>query len=128
MWGNPPFFIPDNCAIDVRNLSAASAWYKEKLRLHEVHDRDEDDSGRPFVDLSIEERNGAFLTLVELEPGAAHEKRHFIFYAKRIEKAHEWLAGRGVVVEPPTTDSGGNHFFRFYDLEGNAIEVCIEPG
>jgi len=28
----------------------------------------------------------------------------------------------------PTADSGGNRFFRFHDLEGNKIEVCVEPG
>jgi hypothetical protein len=50
-----------------------------------------------------------------------------IFFAKNLEKAHEWLAGRGVAVEPTTTDSGGNRLFRFQDLEGNTIEVCVEP-
>jgi hypothetical protein len=28
----------------------------------------------------------------------------------------------------PTADSGGNRFFRFANLEGNKIEVCVEPG
>jgi hypothetical protein len=53
MWGGPPFFIPDNCTVDVRNLAAAREWYKEKLGLREAHDRTEDDSGRPFADLCI---------------------------------------------------------------------------
>jgi hypothetical protein len=33
MSGGPPFWIPDNYAIDVRNLAAARDRYKEKLGL-----------------------------------------------------------------------------------------------
>ena len=127
MWGKPPFVIADNCAVDVRNMAAARAWYKEKLGLHEARNHREDDSGRPFVDLHISNED-TFLSLVELEPGASVENRHVIFFAKNLEKAHRWLAGRGVSVEPTTSDSGGNRFFRLQDLEGNSIEVCVEPG
>jgi len=62
--------------------------------------------------------------------GARHihtERQHVIFYAKNLEKAHQWLIHRGVAAQPVTADSGGNRFFRFEDLEGNAIEVCVEP-
>jgi catechol 2,3-dioxygenase-like lactoylglutathione lyase family enzyme len=128
MWGGPPFSIPDNCAVDVRNLAAAREWYKEKLGLREARDRTQDDSGRPFADLCISKGDGTFVSLVELEPGATPGKQHAIFYAKKLEKAHEWLAQRGVTVESMAVDSGGNRFFRFQDLEGNAIEVCVEPG
>ena len=31
MFGKPPFFIPDTGAVDVWNLAAARAWYREKL-------------------------------------------------------------------------------------------------
>lgn len=126
MWGKPPFSIADNCAVDVRNLSAAREWYKDKLALRESHGRREDDSGRPFTDLHVPHAD-TLVSLVELPPGAPAEKRHVVFYAKNLEKTYQWLAGRGVAVESPTTDSGGNRFFRFYDLEGNAIEVCVEP-
>lgn len=128
MWGGPPFVIPDNCAVDVRNLNAARDWYKEKLALQESRDRGEDDSGRPFADLCISKRDATFISLVELEPGASPEKLHVILFAGKLEKAHEWLAERGVAVEPITTDSGGNRLFRFQDLDGNRIEVCVEPG
>jgi catechol 2,3-dioxygenase-like lactoylglutathione lyase family enzyme len=127
MWGKPPFSISDNCAVDVRNLAEARAWYKEKLELREANNDREDDSGRPFADLCVS-NDATFISLVELEPGGAQEHRHVIFYAKNLEKAHEWIAARGVAVAPTTTDSGGNRFFRFQDLEGNTIEVCIEPG
>jgi catechol 2,3-dioxygenase-like lactoylglutathione lyase family enzyme len=127
MWGSPPFHIPDSCVVDVRDLAAARVWYKEKLGLQESHVRREDDSGRPFVDLCLSKHDEACLVLVELKPGTSPEKRHNIFYAKKLEKAREWLAERGLPVEAIETDSGGNRLFRFYDLDGNAIEVCVEP-
>jgi catechol 2,3-dioxygenase-like lactoylglutathione lyase family enzyme len=126
MWGKPPFTIADNCAVDVRNLRVACEWYKEKLELREAQNDREEDSGRLFADLHAS-NDDTFLSLVELEPGASVENRHVVFYAKNLEKAHEWLAARGVPVSPTMTDSGGNRFFRFQDLEGNTIEVCIEP-
>lgn len=126
MWGKPPFFISDNCAVDVRNLVAAREWYKEKLGLCEAKTNREEDSGRPFADLHTS-NEGTFISLVELQPGAPPENRHVIFFTKDLDKAHQWFAGRGVAVEPMATDFGGNRFFRFHDLEGNAIEVCVEP-
>ena len=126
MWGKPPFTIAENCAVDVRNLGVARLWYKEKLGLHEAHNNREDDSGRPFTDLQIS-NDDSFLSLVELDPGTSAAKRHVIFFARNLEKAHQWLAGRAVAVEPITSDSGGNRLFRFQDLEGNNIEVCVEP-
>ena len=46
----------------------------------------------------------------------------------RKAKARQWLIERGVSVEAVVSDPGGNRFFRLHDLEGNAIEVCAEPG
>jgi len=126
MWGKPPFSIADNCAVDVRNLAAACDWYKEKLGFHEADTDREEDSGRPFKDLCLSS-DDTFLSLVELEPGAFPERQHVIFYAKNLQKAYQWLTGRGVAVQPATADSGGNRFFKFPDLDGNAIEVCVEP-
>lgn len=127
MWGKPPYTIAENCAVDVRSVAAAREWYKEKLGLRDADNDREEDSGRPFVDLRISDDN-TFLSLVELEPGASVENRHVIFFTGNLEKAHGWLAARGVPVEPPATDSGGNRFFRFQDLDANTIEVCVEPG
>ena len=126
MWGSPPFIIADNCAIDVRNLSAARQWYKDKLGLREAKQDREDDSGRLFVDLHASSTD-TFLTLVESPPGATPESNHVILFAKNLDRTHQWLQSRGVAVEQPTTDSGGNRLFNFHDLEGNKIEVSVEP-
>jgi catechol 2,3-dioxygenase-like lactoylglutathione lyase family enzyme len=126
MWGGPPFRISDNYAIDVREVAAARQWYKEKLGLREIHDRKADDSGRPFADVCISKESGV-CSLVELEPSAAPGRQHVVFYAKDLEKARKWLMDRGVATEGITSDGGGNHFFRFFDLDNSAIEVCVEP-
>jgi len=126
-WSKPPFSIPDNCAMDARNLAALHDWYEEKLGLRDADSEREEDSGRPFVDLHIP-NSEAFLSLVELPQGATAKNEHVIFFAKNLGKAHRWLTERGVLVEPITNDSAGNRFFRFHDLEGNTIEVCVEPG
>jgi predicted enzyme related to lactoylglutathione lyase len=94
--------------------------------LREASGKREDDSGRPFVDLRVS-NDDTSLTLVEQEAAASTQSEHVIFFAKNLEKTHQWLMERGVTVEAATSDSGGNRFFRFQDLEGNAIEVCVEP-
>jgi catechol 2,3-dioxygenase-like lactoylglutathione lyase family enzyme len=127
MWGSPPFTIAGDGVIDVRNLSAAHQWYKDKLGLREAKQNREDDSGRPFVDLHASSTD-TFLTLIELPPGATAEKNHVILFTKNLDKTHQWLQSRGVAVEQPTTDSGGNPLFNFHDLEGNKIEISVEPG
>lgn len=125
MWGGPPFWIADNCAVDVRSVAASREWYKEKLGLQEIHDRKQDDSDRPFADVCIS-KDGGVCSLVELGPGTAPSKQHVIFYTKNLEKAEQWLRSRGVATESIAADSGGNRFFRFFDLDNNAIEVCVE--
>ena len=49
-----------------------------------------------------------------------------VMFAKKLAEAHEYLSARGVHVGPIQSDSGGNQFFRFRDLEGNELEVCQE--
>jgi catechol-2,3-dioxygenase len=127
MWGKHPFWISDNCVIEVRNLGAARDWYKKTFGLREASGEREEDSGRPFVDLRVSNDDTA-LTLVELEATSSAQSEHAIFFTRNLEKAREWLIERGVTIEALASDSGGNRFFRFQDLEGNAIEVCVEPG
>ena len=126
MWGKHPFWISDNSVIEVRNLGAARDRYKKTFGLREASGEREDDSGRPFVDLRVSNDDTA-LTLVERAASPA-QSEHVIFFTKNLQKAREWLIERGVTVEALASDSGGNRFFRFQDLEGNAIEVCVEPG
>lgn len=125
--GETSVWISDNCVIEVRNLGAARDWYKKTFGLREASGEREEDSGRPFVDLRVSNDDTA-LTLVELEATSSAQSEHVIFFTRNLEKARKWLIERGVTVEALASDSGGNRFFRFQDLQGNAIEVCVEPG
>jgi len=126
MWGKPPWFISDNFGVAVRNLSRGRDWYKEKLGLHEAKTNREEDSGLPFVDLQIS-KGDSCITLVEAEPGSSAADTRPILFTKNLEKARQWFSDRGVAVGPMQGDSGGNQFFQFTDLDGNNIEVCVEP-
>jgi catechol 2,3-dioxygenase-like lactoylglutathione lyase family enzyme len=124
MFGSIPIHVADNFAVSVRNLSDAKKWYTGKLGLREMRTDRQDDSGLPFVDLHFS-GDDTFITLVEAGPEA--QPQHAIFFTKNLSKAHKWLAERNVPTEPLATDSGGNRFFVFRDLDGNSIEVCLEP-
>jgi len=115
--------------IGVKDMERAVGWYSENLGLsvwarrsdcNEVH------LGYPTAD------KRAMIPLVVLVPipdgrTEAAVGRHPILFTKKIEKRHGEFASRGVYVEPIQSDSGGNRFFRFQDLDGNLIEVCVEP-
>jgi hypothetical protein len=65
MWGKPPFPIPDNYAIDIRNLVALEMSIRKTSgcgrRISTV-------KKTPFTDLHVP-NNDAFLSLLELPPG-----------------------------------------------------------
>lgn len=52
---------------------------------------------------------------------------HPILFTNKIEAAHAEFAARAIHVKPIQSDSGGNRFFRFCDLDDNEIEGCLEP-
>lgn len=110
MWGKSPYFVTDNVAIAVRSLSLGKDWYREKLGLREIATDRVDDSGLPFVDMQLSKEQ-AVVTLIESESGKSVSGSRPILFTKTIEKAHDWLANRGVFVGPIQTDSGGNQFF-----------------
>jgi hypothetical protein len=99
---------------------------EEKLGFREAPDKREEDSGWPFVNLCIS-NDGLARTLLEREAGTPPTNGHVIFFAKNLEKARQWLVERQVSAESTTEDSGGNRLFRFFDLDENPVEVCVEP-
>jgi len=111
--------------VGVKDLDLAVAWYQEKLGLHLTPLKSEDFEG--FLAFAKNDETG--LALVVIPPGQtkATVEGHPILFTKRIEAAYEEIASKGISVQPIQSDSGGNRFFRFRDLEGNEIEVCVEP-
>jgi catechol 2,3-dioxygenase-like lactoylglutathione lyase family enzyme len=125
MWGRKNFYFGDNISVGVRDLDRAVDWYHDKLGLRLTSLKSEDFDAF----LSFGEKDEIGLALVVIPPGEtkANIEGHPILFTKRIEAAYEDFSSRGVSVEPIQSDSGGNRFFHFRDLEGNAIEVCREP-
>jgi catechol 2,3-dioxygenase-like lactoylglutathione lyase family enzyme len=125
MWSRKNFYFGDNISVGVKNLDQAVDWYQDKLGLQLSPLKSEDFNA--FLSLARNDEIG--LALVVIPPGAteANVQRHPILFTKRIEAAYEQFSSKGINVEPIQYDSGGNRFFRFRDLEGNAIEVCSEP-
>jgi catechol 2,3-dioxygenase-like lactoylglutathione lyase family enzyme len=125
MWCRKNFYFGDNISVGVRDLDAAIAWYLEKFELKLSPLKSEDFDA--FLTFAKKDETG--LALVVIPPGetAVNVPGHPILFTKTIEAAYEEFSSKGVNVEPIQSDSGGNQFFRFRDLEGNVIEVCHEP-
>jgi catechol 2,3-dioxygenase-like lactoylglutathione lyase family enzyme len=125
MWGRKNFYFGDNISVGVKDLDRAVAWYKDKLGLHLTPLKSEDFGA--FMSFAKNGEIGLALVLIPPSETKANVEGHPILFTKRIEAAHEEFSSKGINTEPIQSDSGGNRFFRFRDLEGNAIEVCHEP-
>jgi catechol 2,3-dioxygenase-like lactoylglutathione lyase family enzyme len=125
MFGSKKHFIlQDSVVVDVRDLAAAKKWYAEKLGLTYSSTDIPEDQGSMVLGYSAED---AYLYLVQTTGDARPNTRPGhppIMFSKKLPAAHEHLSSRGVAVGPIQSDSGGNRFFRFPDLDGNELEVC----
>jgi catechol 2,3-dioxygenase-like lactoylglutathione lyase family enzyme len=126
MWGKPPFEVGDGFVLEVSNLEASRRWYKETLGFRDAPEVAEDDSGRPFLALKISD-HGPYVSLLEKGLSDSVGDTRPIFFVGSLTKTRDWLTKRGVAVGPTEADSGGNQFFKIQDLDGNSIEVCVEP-
>jgi catechol 2,3-dioxygenase-like lactoylglutathione lyase family enzyme len=125
MWGAKTFYFGDNISIGVRDLDRAIAWYQEKLGLRLTPLKSEDFSA--FLAFAKDGDIGVALVAIPAGETGANVESHPILFTKKIEACREDFASRGIQVRPLQRDSGGNSFFQFSDLEGNIIEVCVEP-
>jgi len=125
MFGRRNFYFGDNISVGVRDVNRAVAWYQEKLGLRLTPFRSEDLDA--FLAFDKDDEIGLALVVIPEGETEANVEGHPILYTKRIEAAHQEFASKSVAVGPIQSDSGGNRFFRFQDLDGNEIEVCVEP-
>jgi catechol 2,3-dioxygenase-like lactoylglutathione lyase family enzyme len=125
MWFGRPFYFADDVAIGVRDLDAAVLWYKSKLGLLRNFARSHECDA--LLTFSLEDEPGVALVLIPPGESEAKVERHPIIFTKNIEASHKFFVSHGVLTGPIDSDSGGNRFFEFQDLEGNRIEVCTEP-
>lgn len=125
MWGRKNLYFGDNVSVGIRDLGRALAWYQEKLGLRLTPLTSEDFDA--FLGFSKDDEIGLALVAIPAGQTTVNVERHPILFTKRLEACREEFASRGIQVGPLQCDSGGNSFFQFQDVEGNIIEVCIEP-
>lgn len=127
MFWNKKIFSPtEGIAIGVINFEAARQWYKEKLGLSYSTSCAEAEEGSIVLGYSDDDLQVYLCEITGTERPDVRPGHPPILFAKKLEAAHEYLSSRGVDVGPVQSDSGGNQFFRFRDLEDNEVEVCEE--
>ncbi len=103
--------IADSMYIGVLDVTAASAWYVEKLGLQEVVSM-EDEEG--CISLAFSKKE---MTAITLGPrDRASDGNTLMLYASNVERAREKLISRGVRVGPIEEDRQGTHYFVIRDL------------
>jgi len=126
MWGVRNFsFGGGSISVGVRDVGRAITWYQEKLKLRLTPIKSEDFEA--LLAFDKEDQDGVALVLIPPGETKANVEGHPILFSKKLEKVREEFASRGVAVGPIQSDPGGNRFFQFPDVEGNTIEVCVEP-
>jgi len=125
MWGGKKFYFGDSISVGVRDLDKAIAWYQEKLGLRLTPLKSDDFSA--FLAFAKDDEIGVALVAIPAGETDANIEERPILFAKKIEACREEFISRGIQVRPLQRDSGGNSFFQFSDVEGNVIEVCVEP-
>ena len=115
--------IADSFYIGVLDLTAATAWYIERLGLQKIPV--EMDGAEGCVALGFSKKDD---TAICLGPrGKPTDATTPMLYASNVKKAREVLSSRGVNVGEVQQDRQGTHYFEIRDLEGNTIEVSEEP-
>jgi hypothetical protein len=113
---------PDYVSVDVMDVNAARIWYSEKVGLtYSTTDVEECEMGLGY---SEQEPRVYLCQVVENKHPNVRHGHPQILMTTKLDAAHEFLASNAVDTGPLQTDSGGNPFFRFRDLEGNELEVC----
>ena len=115
--------IADSFYIGVLDLTAATAWYIEKLGLQKVPVEMDDAEGCVALGFSKKDQ-----IAIALGPrGKPIDGTTPMLYASNVQKARDALSSRGVNVGDIQQDRQGTHYFEMRDLEGNLIEVSEEP-
>jgi hypothetical protein len=90
MWGTRTFYFGDRIAVGVRDLQPAIARYQEKLKFRLT----------PFKSFDKEDEAGVALVLIPQGATKANVEQHSILFTKKIEKAHEDFASKGISMGP----------------------------
>lgn len=120
------YLVGGYISVGVKDLDRAVAWYCEKLALSRLTEK----PCLGEVHLGYQQRENAMIVLFPIPDGRLNVfsgRRPPILYSKNLESTHKEFDCLGISVGPIQSDSGGNRFFHFRDMEGNEIEICVEP-
>jgi catechol 2,3-dioxygenase-like lactoylglutathione lyase family enzyme len=126
VWGSRKLYSVVAIVVGVTNLDRAVAWYCDKLGLSsQTKEPNKVYIGYPSADSDM-------LPMIILVPiprdhTNVYATQHQILFTRNLDVVHAEFASKGIQTWPIQTDSGGNRFFNWQDLEGNTIEVCQEP-
>lgn len=123
-WTKKVFTFADAVAVNVHDVAAAQQWYAEKLGLR--YSSTKIAEATMVLGYSADDAQLYLTKISSSQRPDIQPSRPPIIFAKNLAAAHEYVSSRGVAVGPLRSDSGGNKFFRFRDLEGNELEVCQE--
>ena len=123
LWPGGPFHFIGPITVPVKDPKAAARWYEGVLNLNCTVGWDMAPTGMYSpTDAANPEPQIVFVSVDA--PLAPTLTKHPIIFARNIEEAHRWMTNQTATTGPLQTDSGGNRFFDFRDLDGNVIEVC----
>lgn len=115
LYGSGANYIP------VTDITAATAWYIDKLGLRKI-DVEMDDC-EDCIALGFSKDDYAFCLG---PPGRSSGEMTPMLNSSNLKKARASLISRGVNVGEIQTDRQGTPFFEMRDLEGNVTEICEE--
>lgn len=102
--------------IYVDDLEKAKKWYTETLELNVLFD----DLKNNFIVLKLGETP---LTLIKEDGKKIINKPYFNFFTEDIEKTHDMLQKKGVIVNDITIYDNMKSF-SFFNIFKNKLEVC----
>ena len=126
-WPGGPFHFVGSITIPVTDAKAAARWYETVLNLNCVTGWDLVPIG--MTDNKDKSNPGPQIVFVPIPGGPLSPEgtKHPIIFTRDVENAHHWFSAQTDSTGPIQTDSGGNRFFTFRDIDSNTIEVCADP-
>jgi|SRR5579862_926254 len=126
-----PMLWTDSVALCCSNLAACKQWWIETFDCKAVKVPADWDCVLPSdVALTLPGGGGPTILLSDAmevqKAGYERSNAGAIIFCSKIEKAHEYLRGRGAAAGA-IQDGGGTQFFEIRDPEGNIVEICREP-
>ncbi|WP_226577405.1 VOC family protein [Halobacillus litoralis] len=108
----------DTICVTVQDLPASKKWYQTRLGFEAVFE------GEGYCVLRVGS-GGTPLTIEEGERmDRINQTTYPIFYSHSIEETYQSLKEKNVQVGKLMKDSD-NHYFDFYDPDGNRLQVCF---